>query len=269
MRLDSFVTDVTGLMELPTIPPPGPEWLPVPGHERLVANPALPGFDASGETLTLQYPATLPDPTLSDALNPLVEIFAGDYFLGSLSFIRPWYSLCDRSSDGSMVAFAPKIGWNEFIEPWQPADIQWFELDDIRNVFRLPFTARADDLAFQPGSHTLAFFGYITPSRGVGQGLYILDLDNLDFQQMMVMNSATSLTWSPKGDALAIIGNSSAGADNPEILVLEVPSGQILYRAPYNPTTKVIPADSPTLTWKSQFPRPIGGLERCLSNNNQ
>ncbi|HEX7974961.1 MAG TPA: LysM peptidoglycan-binding domain-containing protein, partial [Anaerolineales bacterium] len=82
---------------------------PAPGHEPIPAAPVPANFNPARSRLTFQFSQNF-DPF--DTFG-IVDLFAGQYRLGSLEFGNPANMVCDRSPDGERIAFVstpPKLG---------------------------------------------------------------------------------------------------------------------------------------------------------------
>ena len=247
------------------------ERLPVlpAGRQPLPQVPPPPGFDPTNSALTFQYlPGPLdgysqPDTTLQ------VDLFAGDYFLGSLPFANPWSMLCDRSPDGQKIAyFGFNYGRGSY--PVQaPRGLHWFSLADLDGA-QPPLTDfEIFDLAFAPDSRRLAFFGFHRYTDQVG--LFILDTATGLYEQLYRLRLGSSLVWSPDGEQLALIGSTRTWYDL-AAMVIHVPTKELVYQtflesgSDWDPTKRS--ADWPSPAWPAhrwgvEFPTQHYGLAGC------
>lgn len=245
-----------------------PVFEPLPGHEPLELRTPPPDFDPSSSQLAFQYPGSASVETTPAANPPRVELFADGYFLGRVTFGRPWGLVCDRSPDGMKIAFAARNHWLEFSSRAETSLLKWFSLDDLNQVRTPPLSIEPTDFAFSPDSQRLAVFGY-GPN---GSHLYLLDLESGDVESRIELDIATSLIWSPDGEYLAFLG--SREWPRMAAMVMHVLSARIIYdtTVDYNPFNIVNvqlepgwPAFSwPVHNWGVEFPVRDRSLANCI-----
>jgi len=251
---------------------------PAAGHEPLVRQTPPPGFDPSGSRLTFQYPGSASVETTPAANPPRVEVFADGYYLGNVSFARPWGMICDRSPDGRTVAFGERSHWLEFSATQTRLRLRWFSLDNLDRIRDLPFNLEPVDFAFSPDSRRLAVFGY----GNNGSRIEIVDLETGDSESLLELAYAFSLVWSPEGEYLALIGMREY--PNMSAMIVHVQGKRVIYDTVADLNTRQInpfrndpftqikadlgpgwPSFSwPAATWEVEFPVLNRGLERCI-----
>lgn len=196
------------------------------------------------------------------ALTDIAEIYAGPYYLGSVTFDDPWRVQCTRSPDGKMVAFyaeAPSYDTD-------PSPLRWIDLDDFNEVqISSPEVLPVGNLAFSPNGSQLALAGCQSDSNKEC-GLYILDFESNLINQIIDLQGASSLIWSPDGQQIAFMGGRD-GDPEWQIYVLDAVSGQVIYKGRVSIVLSSIraPSDSPLNDWNVQFPVANRGLSDCIA----
>jgi DNA-directed RNA polymerase specialized sigma24 family protein/LysM repeat protein len=214
-----------------------------------------PGFDPAEEPLALQWPWNF-----LEGSDLQVDVFAGEYFMGSLDLglipgVQDPHSghsslpldACIRSPDGRLAAFSVSR-----LSSFEPR-IYWFNLEDPGS-YREAITAMnaISEFAFDPSSRYLAFYGC---STGVC-GIQVLDTysETIRMIHKPARAGAMSLTWSPDGKFLAFMGSNPTSPMR-KIFVLRVTNGAVVYEGDYGWEARPIPPDSPTLAWGMDFPQ--------------
>lgn len=213
------------------------------------------GFDPARSRLSFLYP---PDFDLQSPEVP-VDLFADDYFLGSVTFANPWWMICERSPDGRRIAAASR----PLLAQQTGSTLYWLEVVNAPVIAQRRITiAGVSDLAFAPDSQRLAMLG----RGGSGSGLYLVDLQTGELRILYAIERGRSLAWSPDGEQIALIGHVSGQSGPEELLIIEAQTGELVYRAAYSPGD-VLNEDAPLLGWGSDFLRAFptrnGGLEAC------
>jgi hypothetical protein len=211
--------------------------------------------DLSRSQLTFQYPQAF----VSTDRAALVDIFAEQYFLGSMPLYNPWTMLCDRSPDGARMAFA----YSDSLED-QP-DLYWVDLENPLFDARKPMDGISiSEFAFAPDSRHLAVFGY----RGyTTEGkLYILDTADDIWYSIIDLPTARSIVWNPDGTQLALITRTFPGSSEEYVLVLDGATGEILYNFSENIDYGMYHSmEWPMNEWGTEFPVEMGGLAACAA----
>jgi hypothetical protein len=234
-------------------------------RQPLQRQPAPAGFDPAQSPLTFQYPE---DPAGHDS-TPLVDLFAGRFFLGRIPFVDPWNMLCNRSPDGQRIAFTLKPGWQQSRSAFA-AGLQWFGLGELK-IHSPSSPIKAANFAFAPDSRRLAVFG--SPA-GSAPGIDLVDTETGEITRLIDLEQAESLAWSSDGKQLALVGKRPGGSAL-EALVLLASSGRIVYSTPvdFQAYQQILaqpggdpewPAsDWPGHAWGIRFPVQMGELEAC------
>jgi DNA-directed RNA polymerase specialized sigma24 family protein len=214
-----------------------------------------PGFNPSQSLLSFFYP---PDFDLQSLEVP-VDLFAEDYFLGTVTFGNPWWMICERSPDGRRIVFSSR----PLLSHQSSASLRWIDLLDMHvRTRRVIPGGNVSDLAFAPDSLRLVFFGL----GGNGQGIYLADLKSGEVRQLAPAEQVRSLVWSPNGEQIALIGGLPGQTGSEELIVLDAGSGAMVYNAPYD-AGGLLPVDAPLLGWGADFlqafPTSNAGLEAC------
>lgn len=232
----------------------GPAGQPVPYEEPLTPfeRPAerqpldhlLPpeGFNPARSRLTFQYrrPVNQVD-SWHLPIDISADLFAGRFYLGRVHFSNPWNTLCSRSPDGMRLAFINRTGLQRLNAP-----LRWFSLDDPGDLRSAQIGIFPSRLVFAPDSRLLAAYDD-TNLKGV---LYLVDTDTGAVRLLLEIEPLASLTWSPDGAYLVLVTDASEENPQPEVLVVGVERGEVVYRG-------LTGADSPE--W------PLPGLEPTLS----
>jgi len=210
-------------------------------------------FEASGSRLSFQFSPDL-DVYGVEAVDSRApaQIFADGYYLGSLPLPLPWSIRCDRSPDGKRLAYTT---WTDGTH-LPGASLRWFNLVDLTKVYEPLPEFSVKDFAFASDSRRLAVFA--GGARSEPTGVYMIDIATGERRLLLEISDARSLTWSPDGQSLALIGEDG---EDEVMLVIRVESGVVTYRQE-NP---LFPGpDWPTQSWGVDFPRSASaGLEAC------
>jgi len=218
------------------------------------------GFDPASSELLLQWapiqrPAAQPG---NDA-----EIFADGYLLGRARFGNPWNLFCERSPDGSKLAFID--AWpNQEGLLFAATGPQWINLSTPGVVHNtLPNADLASsDFAFSPDSRYLAFWG--CGGRPDNCGIYIHDTTSQKNRRIgEITDGASFFQWSPDGRYLAFIASGASLSYPTSLLVMDVQTGLRVYEGEVSLPYLPIPSDSPTREWGVTFPAARTGLEGC------
>jgi hypothetical protein len=146
-----------------------------PGTEGQMEFFAPGGSNAARSRLSFQWqpePDESPDPTRPDkwaaqewsaqewAAQDWADLFAGDTYLGRVMMGDPWNLFCERSPDGSRIAFVnpPRGPQGLYMAEAGPF---WFDLSSPAEIHNaLPnATVVSSDFAFSPDGEWLAFWG--------------------------------------------------------------------------------------------------------------
>jgi hypothetical protein len=250
---DGFVLDHSGQ--------PRPEgqagyafpWSPPPERRQLERISPPEGFDPAGERLTLQWPAER-----VVGQGGQVEVYAGVYYLGQLSLgqeLPTWspyirysqpFQACRRSPDGRLAALSITL------PPRSESKLFWFQIAKPEEAQAVSIYQQAqNEFEFDPSSRFLAYYDCLSEVCGV----QLLDTYTNQVRLLFPLSRGApkSLTWSPDGKYLAMLGSLP---DNPilQIIIVGRMHGRLVYQAEYGWTAQEVPADSPTLSWGMPFP---------------
>jgi RNA polymerase sigma factor (sigma-70 family) len=231
-----------------------PTWVAPMGHEPLPYIPALGPFDPSHSFLTFQYPQTF---SSTESLAN-VSLFADGFFLGKVNFGNPWTSICDRSPDGSKIAYVSQ----PFKDVTQNASLYWFSLQDGNEELERPLgDVSVTQLAFAPDSRYIAAFGY--SDQFASGTIYIIDTQSGEVRPIFQLGDIKSLVWSPDGQSLAFIGRNAPPQFNDEVVVIRSDTGEVTYRSSVDVLSNNNSPEWPPLKWGVDFPVEMGGLGKC------
>jgi hypothetical protein len=190
----------------------------------------------------------LPDGTLYDAN----QLSPDSYFLGRVDFGATPGGWCDRSADGSRLAF----NWEHPSQANGPdIKLRWFDLSAPGMVHEPdPDLVMNSPVSFAPSGYTLAFFAC---RRGVC-GLYVLETGEADTPARLLAPDLASYappTWKPDGTQIA-----SEMLDEKQQVILTIVdarTGKILYQGPR--------AGSPFESWGVEIVQEQTGFGRCVA----
>jgi hypothetical protein len=213
--------------------------------------PAPQGFDPSKSKLNLHTVAGDRFDTPSFWYG---DITADAYLLGRVNFGSTPGGSCDRSADGSRLAF-------DFMKSDPGGSVlshslHWLDLRSIQNVHTAaPEIINVGTLAWSHKEEKLAFFG--CQENQTNCGLYRLDPDSGQVDRLVPdVYTAWPVIWKPDGSQIAFIDMSKH--DN-RVIVVDFSTGQMVYQGPFNANGWQVPAGSPTNQWGVSFPRGLEG----------
>lgn len=250
-----FAKDYNGAPELSG--PVQPTWEAPIGHEPLPYVPALGQFDPSHSALTFQYPQVFSSTeSLAD-----VSLFAGGFYLGKVKFGNPWTMICDRSPDGSKIAYVSQ----PFKSDTQNASLYWFSLLRPKEGVKRPLgDVYVTQLAFAPDSRRIAAFGY--NSQFYKGMIYIIDTQSGEIRPIYPQGDVKSLVWSPDGQSLAFIGREVPSQYQDDVMVIRVDSGEVTFHSSLDMGGNQGSSEWPPIKWGLNFPVEMGKLEACVSS---
>jgi RNA polymerase sigma-70 factor (ECF subfamily) len=238
-------------------------YLQAPGREYLYQVSPPSDFDPSRTELAFQWPTTA---TFTNTTNISASIFANGLYLGQADIGSPWNMICERSQDGSKLAFYSEYG-----------DLSTFQYErrlvwlDLRNLDRshllLPEGSTVvSTFAFSPNSRYLAFWG--CGGNDQNCGMYLTDLTIQKNRKLIANDVAPNyLIWSPDSALVAMIEPEDPNKtvqDN--LLVVRTSNGSPVYKgnASVVDSTLVLPGEK-GVYWGIAFPPAQTGLEGCVS----
>lgn len=229
-------------------------WSPPLERRQRERNSPPEGFDPASERLTLQWPAEQ-----VEGEGGQVEVYAGAYYLGQLGLSQelpgpgnPYlmyfdpFQACRRSPDGRLAALSITL------PPRSESKLFWFQIAKPEGAQAVSIYKQAqNEFEFDPSSRFLAYYDCLSE----GCGVQLLDTYTNQVRLLFPLSRGApkSLTWSPDGKYLAMLGMLP---DSPirQIIIIERMHGRLVYQAEYGWTAPEVPADSPTLSWGMQFP---------------
>ena len=219
--------------------------------------PAPPGFDPTHSLLSKR---TIEGDDFERPSFFYGDIYAGSYLLGRVNFGSVPDGQCDRSADGSKLAFTYQT---EDQQGWLTgSSLRWLDLSDVTAVHEpAPELRVTNRVAWSPVGERIAF----SACQG-GQeacGLYLYDLPTGDVR---LLNSAAStiwdVIWKPDGGQLAFV---STVADTYTLYVLDAASGEIIYQGVFDLDAWRPAANAPIDDWGIDIPRGYSG-SRCFTD---
>ena len=188
------------------------------------------------------------------------DLFAGDYYLGSLEVSDPFWLNCDRSPDGARLALAE----GRKRPAREQSLLTWIDLSDAKNVNTLELDLDLSNFAFAPEGR-LAIFGY---GKHFGS-LYVLDTDSGELTKLLDLAYLRSLMWSPDGEYLTLTGNWRTPDYGEEMMMVQVSTGEVTYLSQDNTRGQAIAPNWPVADWGKAFPEGIGSLAACAGPPEQ
>jgi DNA-directed RNA polymerase specialized sigma24 family protein len=175
-------------------------------------------LDFTGVPLTFQQ--------IEGTESPL-EVFAGEYYLGSLEFPQNLWA-CQRSPDGQSVLLltASDIFFSGG-EQYGLLDLLTLEIQEVEKT---PYGR--SKFAFSPDSSRLAYVNCRIPCQ-----LSILNLDSGQTEQIdrdLRFNQVQNLAWSPEGSQIAILFYVHSDPFINPFFVLDAESGEEILSGTYN-----------------------------------
>jgi hypothetical protein len=216
----------------------------------VTGTPAPTGFDASQSLLIMQM---VPGDDFDHPSFWYGDIYAGDYLLGRVDFGSVPGGWCDRSADGSRLAFNYEAAPNETMVH---AYLRWFELRDLESVHNpTPDLELRSPVAWSPQGTLLAFSACNIENQC---GLYVLDTK--DDQARLVSAAAWTLwapVWKPDGTQIGFYVPDEQGS---RLYVVDVSSGDVIYPS----------GDSGVsfTGWEVEMPDGMSGFGRCEKPKN-
>ncbi len=271
---DHFAYNLSGVPEIANVQKALAAWTaprlaPTPLH----VTPSPP-FNPSGSQLTLLDQKTTNGP---DTLKPGLDLFADGVYLGVLPLEGGAMLSCERSSDGTKIAYN-SVGASVS----EDTSLMLADLSALQTAHPvMPDGFTNGDYAFAPDSRHLAFYGCDKP--GGFCGVFILDLVTGKLTRLLPLLYADYMFWSPDGHNLAMVGAQDAQALMAQkrgqnlllsevsalsqpwyFFVLDASSGNIVFNQEFEWSTLKPPADSPTNSWSPSFKIKPGGFAGCV-----
>lgn len=189
------------------------------------------------------------------------DLYAEDYLLGRVNFGQIPGGWCDRSPDGSRIAFNYIPGDEE---REGHGHLRWFTLRDLETVHNpYPDMRLFSPLTWGPDSRRLAFTASVSGQRE-DRALYVLDVEHNRLQRLPeAASSPYQAVWHPEGGQLASIVPLPGAEGRFQLVVADVASGEVVYRGEFNAESWRPGPDSPTHDWGVAFEHGISGFGRC------
>jgi len=239
-------------------------------------------LDSQTEYLTVVYdPATPPEPATQFATPPepshgdlsaawlrfestligedpgegdlAARLYADDAYLGALDFGQPANLGCDRSPDGTRLAWLdhdPALGvllaWAPLAQPAQ-----------AQVGFDWPHPLSPPSWA--PDGRRVAYAGCQAESCG----LVVVGVDTGQVRWLHDLADDTAPPlWSPDGASLAVLHGTDSGL---EVVVARVADGAVIYRGAFDADAWQPAPDSLLAAWDRNFPREVSSFSRCTA----
>jgi LysM repeat protein len=246
--LPQAVQDLLG-QEFQGYIPPTPEGTPPPE-----------GFDPSRSELTAR---TVPADSFEQPNLFFGDIYADGYLLGRVDFgARPGGN-CDRSADGSKLAYSYETLDGSHLTS---TTLRWLALGDIGQVHEVaPELSVFGQVAWSPVADQVAFSACTSLVDGRYQdcGVYLYDLPTNQVRLLTnVGASSWDLLWKPDGTQIAFVSTLD---DAHNFYILDAASGETLPQGIFDADAWRFPAGAPVNGWGVSFPRGGEGM-RCFSN---
>jgi hypothetical protein len=229
--------------------------------------PAPKGFDPSSSYLGMKMIAgdqisqpsfwfgdlyALLGPPAHDGILEAPNGSMNGYLLGRVDFGAVPGGWCDRSADGSRLAF----NWvHPGVKTNAEAHLRWIELYAPGLVYEPDSEIILhSSVAFAPSGYTLAFFA----CKREACGLYLLEADSDRSSARLLTRdliSAAPPTWKPDGSQIASEGIDNQG--NVILTIVDAQTGAIVYQGPRS--------GSPFEDWDARIVEGQSSFERCVS----
>jgi len=184
------------------------------------------------------------------------DLFADGYYLGKIKFGLPWGLRCQRSSDGSRIAF--NMGSDGTTVP--DYTLRWFWVNEPLIEYQPLSGFITPDFAFSPDGLRLAAFA-ITKDESQ-KGIYLIELATGEYKKIIDLDWVESLVWRPDGEYLALIGKLE-DEDDLSPMVIHTNTGVIAYQIDMSELNTALYDRWPVYTWDLSFPKPEMGMQSC------
>ncbi len=207
-----------------------------------------------------------------------LELFADQVDLGKVPLGGKTLQTCQRSPDGSRIAYNSPPLDSSGNTALYIADLA--SLASARPALAGGITA--GDFAFSPDNSRLAFFGCEKASGFCG--VFILDLKTWQLTPLAPLNYADYMVWSPDGHSIAMVGKNDLTEANKKVLttnllmnevmalaqswffqVFDSSNGNVTYKRAFEWSNLSAPSDSPTNSWSTPFKIPTAGVQGCIN----
>jgi LysM repeat protein len=250
-RVQTLPQEVQDLLEqeFQGYTPPTPEGTPPPE-----------GFDPSRSELTSH---TVPADSFEQPNLFFGDVYADGYLLGRVDFgTRPGGN-CDRSADGSKLAYSYETLDGSHLAS---ATLRWLDLSEVSQVHEVaPELSVFGRVAWSPVADQVAFSACtgLVDGRYQDCGVYLYDLPTNQVRRLTdAGTSSWDLLWKPDGTQIAFVSTLD---DAHNFYILDAASGELLSQGVFDADAWQFPAGAPVNDWGVSFPRGYEGT-RCFSN---
>lgn len=216
-----------------------------------LGTPPPPGFDPAQSALSLH---SIPGDDFNLPTFWYGDIYAGDYLLGRVDFGGSPGGYCDRSADGSKLAFNKVVfaGENEAHEY-----LRWLDLRDVSQVYDpAPELELVSKVAWAPQGTRLAFSA--CREERTACGLYLLEAGTNEVRLLSTAGvGAPAPVWKPDGTQLAFI--RSDVDQGYTLFVIDAVNGNTLYSGNFDVEAWQPAGDAPITDWGVEIPRGYQG----------
>ena len=197
-------------------------------------------LDLARSRLTFQ---SVPDLGTGQTPSNQVEIFAGNFYLGSLEIGDPFKIACTRSPDGATIAYADYL-FPGFERPdgWQ-SSLHWVRLDELDSIQTVFDQTNIFSFGFSPDSQRLVVTGVLPDEEKSFVNLVSLESgENVEIWSgdSTAGELVTRAFWMPEGNTLALLLNLPIRT---EVVLLDPETGHEIRRlqvnsSDYQPTAR-------------------------------
>ena len=270
---DYFATDFSGDPEIKDVKSALQNWSTPAITWTKTENASPAAADYSSSRLSFK---TVPA-EMQKSFGTELELFADHNDLGRLPLGGKAVQTCERSPDGSRIAYNSP--------PKNDSGDTTLLIADLANIQStrpaLLDGITSGDFAFSPDNHHLAFFGCEKATKFCG--VFILDLMSWKLTRLTPLTFADYIFWSPDGRSIALVGNDDRNEAQKIIMtknllmnevlallhtwyfqVIDVTSGDITYKRAFSWSNLNAPSDSPTHSWNQAFKIPSAGVKNCI-----
>lgn len=219
--------------------------------------PEAGGFDAA--TSPLEFEFTPSGDTFTEGVTVTMDVYAQGYYLGSVETGALPGGSCDRSADGSKLAFQYEgIVDNVVVTN----TLRWVEVNDLSTIHNdFPELHLRSAVAWAPQGDRLAF--QAMHSDRTQAGLYILDVASNQLQYIPYEQvSLWQPVWKPDGTQIAFVGSDGGAAFT--LNIVDAGSGALLHTAGFDFPTWSPTEETPFTAWGVDLPQEEVPYARCL-----
>lgn len=224
---------------------------PPPPTNRFPDPPAPEAPDLA--TAWLRFEATLVGENPGPEGIFAARLYADETSLGALNLGTPAMLGCDRSPDGTRLAWMYHDATQGTLLAWAPL------AQPVQAQLGFDLPRLSSPPTWAPDGHRVAYVG----CQAEQCGLFVVDTATGQARWLHALaDDAAPPLWSPDGSALAALHKTDAGL---EVVIARVADGEITYRGPFDADTWSAASDSPLAAWDARFLREIGSFTRCIA----